>query len=55
MVDIAEVVLAELPGRVALVLEAGSNGHEALVHPDRRAGDTDLGEAGAIDALARDE
>ena len=55
VVEIAEMVLAELPGRVALVLEAGRDGHEALVHPDRRAGDADLGEAGAIDALARDE
>ena len=26
-----------------------------LVHPDRRAGDADLGEAGAIDALPGDE
>ena len=55
VVEIAEMVLAELAGRVALVLEAGGDGHELLRHADRRARDADLGEAGAIDALPGDE
>ena len=54
-VEIAEMVLAELAGRVALVLEAGGDGHDVLLHPDRGAGDADFGEAGAIDALPGDE
>ena len=49
------MVLAELAGRVALVLEAGGDGDEFLVHPDRRAGNADFGQAGAIDALPGDE
>ena len=32
------MVLAELAGRVALVLEAGGDGHELLRHADRRGG-----------------
>ena len=55
VVEIAEMVLAELAGRVALVLEAGGDGDELLRHADRRARDADLGEAGAIDALPGDE
>src|SRR5262249_21256914 len=54
-VEIAEMVLTELAGGVALVLEAGGDGDNLLVHPDRRARHADLGEAGAIDALAGDE
>ena len=54
-VEIAEVVLAELAGRIALVLEAGGDGHDVLLHPDRGAGDSDFGEAGAVDALPGDE
>ena len=54
-VEIAEMVLAELAGRVALVLERGGDGDEFLVHADRRAGNADLREAGAIDALPGDE
>ena len=54
-VEIAEVVLAELAGRVALVLERRGDGDDLLVHADRRAGNADLGQAGAIDALPGDE
>ena len=55
VVEIAEMVLTELAGRVALVLEAGGDGDELLRHADRRARNPDLGEAGAIDALPGDE
>ena len=54
-VQVAEMVLAELAGRVALILERGGDRDDLLVHADRRAGDADLGEAGAIDALPGDE
>ena len=49
------MVLAELAGGVALVLERGGDGDDLLVHADWRAGDADLREAGAIDALPGDE
>src|SRR6516164_3367789 len=49
------MILAELTSRVTLILEAGGNGHDVFVHPDRRARDADLREAGAIDALAGNE
>ena len=55
MIEIAEVVLAELPGGVALVLQQRRDRHDLLVHADRRAGNADLGQAGAHDALAGDE
>ena len=54
-VQIAEMVLAELAGRIALILERRGDGDDLLVHADRRAGNADLGEAGAIDALPGDE
>jgi hypothetical protein len=54
-VQVAEMVLAELAGGVALVLEAGGDGDDLFRHSDRRARDADLGEAGAINALPGDE
>ena len=54
-VEIAKMVLPELAGRVALVLQARGDGHELLRHAGRGAWDADLGEAGAIDALPGDE
>ncbi len=38
VVQVAEVVLAELPGRIALVLEHRRDGDELLRHADGRAG-----------------
>src|SRR4051812_22760617 len=55
VIEIAKMVLPELAGRVALVLQARCDGHELLRHACRGAWDADLGEAGAIDALAGDE
>ncbi len=47
VVEVAEVVLAELPGRIALVLEQRRDGDGLFGHADRRAGNADLGEARA--------
>src|SRR4029079_10559586 len=55
VVQVAEVVLAELPGRVALLFEQRRDRNELVGHADRRRRNTDLREARAIDALARDE
>ena len=55
VVEIAEMVLAELAGGVALVLERGGDGDDLLVHADRRSGDADFRQAGAEDALSGDE
>jgi hypothetical protein len=55
VVEIAEMVLAELAGRVALVLEAGRDGDELLAHPRWRAGNADFRQAGSINALPGDE
>jgi hypothetical protein len=55
VVEIAEVVLAELAGGVALVLQERGDGDELLAHADRRAGDADLRQAGPVHALASDE
>ena len=49
------MVLAELAGGVALVLQQLRDGHESSVHADRRAGNADFRQAGAIDALPGDE
>ena len=38
VIEIAEVVLAELAGRIALVLQQRRDRHDLLVHADRRAG-----------------
>jgi hypothetical protein len=55
LVAVAEVVLAELAGRVAEVLEGRRDGRvlgpEAAVHP----GEADLGQAGPVGVLAGDE
>ena len=55
VVEVAEVVLAELAGGVALVLERAGDGDDFLVHADRRCRDADLRQAGAHHALPGDE
>jgi hypothetical protein len=55
LVPIAEVVLAELGGRIAEGLERLGNGDVAVLEPHRRSRDADLGEAGALARLAGDE
>src|SRR5262249_13453614 len=52
VVQVTEMFLAELAGRVALVLEAGSDSDQLIRHADRRSRHADLREAGAIDALS---
>src|SRR5262249_8322118 len=55
VIEITEVVFPELSGGIALVLEAGRNGHNSLIHSDRRTGNADFGKASAIDTLACDK
>jgi hypothetical protein len=55
VVEIAEVVLAELTGGVPLFLDQRGDRHELVRHADRGGRDANLGEAGAVDALAGDE
>ena len=55
VVQVAQVVLAELPGGVALLLEQRRDGDDLLVHADRRGRNADLRQAGAIHALPGDE
>ena len=55
LVAVAEVVLAELAGGVALVLEQPGDGRVLDLHAFLGAGQSDLGKAGAEDALAHDE
>ena len=55
LVPIAEVVLAELPGDVALLLERRGDRRIVLMETDRRSGKPDLGESRAVHALPRDE
>ena len=55
LVQVAEVVLAELPRRVAQRLEQLGDGRVLLLQPDVHAGHPDLAHAGAVDALAGDE
>jgi hypothetical protein len=55
MVQVTEVVLAELPGGIALIFEERRNGHAFVRHAYRRGGNPDLGQAGAIHTLPRDE
>ena len=55
VVHVAQVVLAELAGGVALLLEERRDRHELVGHADRRGRDADLGQAGAVDALPGDE
>ena len=52
---IAEVVLAELAGGIALRLEQFGDGRIFLLQADRRAGHPDLGQARADGVLAADE
>ncbi|MNP03154.1 hypothetical protein D3C76_950290 [compost metagenome] len=54
-VAVAQVVLAELTGRVALRLERLGDGDVAVLDADRRAGHADLGQAGTQRGLAGDE
>ena len=54
-VAVADVVLAELPGRVAEVLEQAADRRIELAHAHRRAGEADLGEPGADAVLAGEE
>ncbi len=54
-VEIAEVVLAELAGRVTLILEQIGDRHRRRLQALWRGRNADLGKAGAIDALPRDE
>ena len=55
VVQVAEVVLAELPGRVALVLQRRRDRDDLLVHADRRRRNADLRQPGAQHALPGDE
>jgi hypothetical protein len=55
LVQVAEVVLAELPGRVAQRLEQLGDRDVLSLQPDVDAGHADLAQPGAKDALAGDE
>ena len=55
LVLVAEMVLAELAGAVAERLQEFGKRRVARLEADARAGKTDLGQAGAQGALARDE
>ena len=53
LVAVAEMVLAELAGRIAERLEQFGDRRVFLLQPERGAGQTDLGHAGAQAGLAR--
>ena len=53
LVAVAEVVLPELPGRVAVVLQELGDGGILGLEPDRRPRQPDLAEPGPEDALSR--
>ena len=55
VIAVAEVVLAELAGHVALRPQQRGDGGVFLLHPLRRARQADLGQAGADRRLTRDE
>ena len=55
LVAVADVVLAELAGGVAEVLEQAADRGIELAHAHRRAGEADLGQPGADDVLAGEE
>ena len=55
LVQVAEMILAELPGRVTQRFEQLGDRGIFLLQPDVDAGHPDLAHAGAVDALARDE
>ena len=54
-VAVADVVLAELAGGVAEVLEQAADGRVELAHAHRRAREADLGQPGADAVLAGEE
>jgi hypothetical protein len=55
LVAVAQVVLAELPGRVTQRLEELGDRRVLVAQPDRRPGHADLAQPGAEHALAGDE
>ena len=55
LVEVAEMVLAELSRRIAQRLERLGDGDVAVLQADRSAGRADLGQAGAQAGLAGDE
>ena len=55
LVEVAEMVLAELPGLIAERLQRGGDGRRLVGHADLRAGLADGGEAGADRQFAGDE
>ena len=55
VVQVAKVVLAELAGRVPLILQQGGDRDDFVRHAYRRARNPDLREPGAEDALAGNE
>ena len=55
LIEVAQVVLAELPGGVAHRLERCGDGRRLRRHADRRAGLADGGQSGADRQLAGDE
>ena len=50
-VPVADMVLAELSGGIAEILEQTANRRIELAHAHRRAGETDLAESGSNDVL----
>src|SRR4051794_11480907 len=55
LVEITQVVLAELSCRIAARLEQLCDGRVLRLQADRRGGNADLRETGTKDALTRDE
>jgi hypothetical protein len=55
LVAVAEVVLAELAGHVAMLLEQPGDSRVLFLHAFRRSGESDLGQTGAHGRLAGDE
>ena len=55
LVAVADMVLAELPGGVAEVLQQAADRRVQLAHAHRRAGKADLGQAGADAVLPGEE
>src|SRR5215469_18755981 len=55
LVEVAQMVLAELACRVAKRLKQFGDRRILGLEPNRRAGNADFGKAGAIAALASDE
>ena len=55
VVQVAQVILAELSRSVALILEQRRDRHELLRHSDRRAGKADFGKSAPVNALPGDK